>query len=306
MVRECRAQESDIHPYYCLEDLWESFRESSAYGVGVPLVLNGKDSIVQYYVPFLSGIQLYVEPLKSPSRLRRPVEESDANSSRETNCGGSSDCEADRRAKSVMDGLLSQPNLMNLSSQQMNRHSLRERTLMNSSGNETGSSHGKLIFEYFEYEQPHNRKPLIDKVSALASQFPALRTCRSCDLLPASWVAVAWYPIYRIPMGPTLRDLDASFLTFHNLSTKSRSDSQLRFHGVNDRNVPGVTDRFPKVSLPVFGLASYKLKGSILTPIGPYECQQESSLLKAADSWIQRLQIVLPDYKFFHSHYVQR
>ncbi|CAH2049259.1 unnamed protein product [Thlaspi arvense] len=70
MVRECRAQESDIHPYYCLEDLWESFRESSAYGVGVPLVLNGKDSIVQYYVPFLSGIQLYVESLKSPSRLR--------------------------------------------------------------------------------------------------------------------------------------------------------------------------------------------------------------------------------------------
>ncbi|CAH2049257.1 unnamed protein product [Thlaspi arvense] len=281
----------------------------------------------------------------------RPVEESDANSSRETNCGGGSDCEADRRAKSVMDGLLSQPNLMNLSSQQMNRHSLRERTLMNSSGNETGSSHGKLIFEYFEYEQPHNRKPLIDKASSLVAYCmeadshlcPSVEThginpqlhrfqllhlsfqylghagavicCLQVGLL---WLGKPLYPIYRIPMGPTLRDLDASFLTFHNLSTKSRSiclyplcvlfgcDSQLRFHGVNDRNVPGVTNRFPKVSLPVFGLASYKLKGSILTPIGPYECQQESSLLKAADNWIQGLQIVLPDYKFFHSHYVQR
>ena len=33
------------------------------------------------------------------------------------------------------------------------------------------------------------------------------------------------YPIYRIPMGPTLQNLDASFLTFHYLSTHSRSIS---------------------------------------------------------------------------------
>ena len=31
------------------------------------------------------------------------------------------------------------------------------------------------------------------------------------------------YPIYRIPVGPTLQSLDASFLTFHSLSTNSRS-----------------------------------------------------------------------------------
>lgn len=57
-----RTQESDVQPYYCLGDLWESFREWSVYGAGVPLLLNGKDSIMQYYVPFLSGIQLYVDP----------------------------------------------------------------------------------------------------------------------------------------------------------------------------------------------------------------------------------------------------
>lgn len=27
------------------------------------------------------------------------------------------------------------------------------------------------------------------------------------------------YPIYRIPMGPTLKDFDACFLTYHSLST---------------------------------------------------------------------------------------
>lgn len=32
-----------------LEDLWESFKEWSAYGPGVPLVLNGSDSVIQLF-----------------------------------------------------------------------------------------------------------------------------------------------------------------------------------------------------------------------------------------------------------------
>ncbi|MQM11716.1 hypothetical protein Taro_044624 [Colocasia esculenta] len=57
-----------FHPYFSLGDLWESFREWSAYGAGVPLTLNGGDSVIQYYVPYLSGIQLYV--YSSGHRLR--------------------------------------------------------------------------------------------------------------------------------------------------------------------------------------------------------------------------------------------
>ncbi|KAA8549119.1 hypothetical protein F0562_000803 [Nyssa sinensis] len=293
-----RTREAELHPYYCLGDLWESFREWSVYGVGVPLLLNGRDSIIQYYVPYLSGIQLYIDPLKRPARLRRPGEESDAESSRETSSGGSSDCEADRRAKCVVD----------VNSQRMNRLSLREKSLVSSSSDEAEvcNSPGSLLFEYLEQEQPHNRKPLTDKVSVLVSQFPELRVYRSCDLLPESWISVAWYPIYRIPMGSTLRDLDASFLTFHSLSTQSRGGGQLRFHGANGRKVHGGVDASSRISLPVFGLASYKLKGSILTPSGPYECQQEDSLLQAADSWLRNMQVVLPDYQFFRSHYSQR
>ncbi|KAI4311133.1 hypothetical protein MLD38_036053 [Melastoma candidum] len=44
----------DCHPYFVLEDLWESFKQWSAYGAGVPLLLNGSDSVIQYYVPYLS------------------------------------------------------------------------------------------------------------------------------------------------------------------------------------------------------------------------------------------------------------
>ncbi|XP_057483391.1 uncharacterized protein LOC130770103 [Actinidia eriantha] len=295
----------ELQTYYCLGDLWESFKEWSVYGAGVPLLLKGEDSIIQYYVPYLSGIQLYVEQLKSSSRFRRHGEESDAESSRETSSGGSSDCEADRRAKGVGDGSWSQKNLMNLNSQQMNRLSLREKSLVSSSSDEaeTCTSPGTLLFEYLEQEPPHNRKPLTDKISVLVSQFPGLGTYRSCDLLASSWISVAWYPIYRIPMGPTLKDLDASFLTFHSLSTHSRSNVQSRFHGASGRKVHAGVNAPSKISLPVFGLASYKLKGSILTPSGPHESQQENFLLQDADNWLRRLQVVLPDYQFFRSHY---
>lgn len=57
-------------PYYVLGDLWESFKEWSAYGAGVPLVLDEGDSAVQYYVPYLSGIQLYGDSSKASVKTR--------------------------------------------------------------------------------------------------------------------------------------------------------------------------------------------------------------------------------------------
>ena len=60
----------EFQPYFVLSDLWESFKEWSAYGAGVPLVLNGSDSVVQYYVPYLSAIQLYVDSSKAPVKSR--------------------------------------------------------------------------------------------------------------------------------------------------------------------------------------------------------------------------------------------
>lgn len=63
---ELKTRESDCHMYFLLEDLWESFAEWSAYGAGVPLEMHESDSTVQYYVPYLSGIQLYVDPSKKP------------------------------------------------------------------------------------------------------------------------------------------------------------------------------------------------------------------------------------------------
>ena len=69
-MRGLRTCDVEFQPYFNLSDLWESFKEWSAYGAGVPLVLNGSDSVVQYYVPYLSAIQLYVDPSKSPVKSR--------------------------------------------------------------------------------------------------------------------------------------------------------------------------------------------------------------------------------------------
>lgn len=58
------------HPFFNLGDFWESFKEWSAYGAGVRLELNGSDSVIQYYVPYLSAIQLYADSQKPSPRLR--------------------------------------------------------------------------------------------------------------------------------------------------------------------------------------------------------------------------------------------
>ncbi|GER42765.1 hypothetical protein STAS_19574 [Striga asiatica] len=202
-ARGQRAREVDSLPFYYLEDLWEFFSEWSYYGAGVPLLLHGKDRIEQYYVPFLSGIQLYVDPSNPASRLGGPNEEIDAKSYRLMSGAGSSDSAIDGRAKSSFS-------------------SLGDKSVINSVGSEVAHSHGQPVFQFLEHEQPYNRRPLADKISLLVSQYPELSKFKSCDLLPSSWICVAWYPIYRIPIGPTLQDLDASFLTFHSLSTQPK------------------------------------------------------------------------------------
>ncbi|XP_022864223.1 uncharacterized protein LOC111384192 [Olea europaea var. sylvestris] len=69
-IRGWKTCNVEFQPYFVLGDLWESFQEWSAYGAGVPLLLNDSDSVVQYYVPYLSGIQLYADHSKSSAKSR--------------------------------------------------------------------------------------------------------------------------------------------------------------------------------------------------------------------------------------------
>lgn len=218
---------------------------------------------------------------------RRPGEESDATSSRETSSDGDSECGTDRGASSNQ-GSWSQKNTVG---QGYSRFAGRNNPLTESSidGDDISNPPGLLIFEYFERELPFHREPLADKMSILASRFPQLKTYRSCDLTPSSWISVAWYPIYRIPIGPTLQNVDACFLTFHSLAKPVR-------------NSEGMQNADSKLSLPIFGLVSYKFKVSDSDGNGVYERQKVNSLLRAADNWLRVVQVDHPDYNFFMSH----
>ncbi|XP_074575199.1 uncharacterized protein LOC141831683 isoform X2 [Curcuma longa] len=292
----CRDSDGESRPYFALADLWESFAEWSAYGAGVPLVLNGTTSVIQYYVPFLSGIQLYGALNRPSNDCRRPGDESDGDSYWDSSSCISSDHEHENEFR-YSKGCDSEHVAANLTIR-MHSLCLREKhwdRLEGSSSDDGDCRHSQsdLLFEYLEHDPPFVRVPLFDKISDLAGHFPALKSLRSCDLLPSSWISVAWYPIYRIPTGPSLRDLDACFLTFHSLSTPMKE----RPTASAPQRVNGV----PIVTLPTFGLAPYKFRGSIWTPNGGAEFQLVSSLRQAAENWVRYLNVDHPDYCFFAS-----
>ncbi|KAJ9163320.1 hypothetical protein P3X46_022999 [Hevea brasiliensis] len=298
-MRGRRNCDSELQPYFVLGDLWESFKEWSAYGAGVPVILNDSDSVVQYYVPFLSGIQIYGESIKPCAKSRRLGDDSDSDF-RDSSSDGSSDCEPERGLK----GSREQWNHHHLTNDvplRMDILSLRDQHIarqedFSSDEGESMNSQGCLLFEYLEKDPPYSREPLADKISDLALRFPGLKTLRSCDLLSSSWISVAWYPIYRIPTGPTLKDLDACFLTYHSLHTPLGVSQTAQAPVVA---YPSEMDGVPKMRLPVFGLASFKFKGSLWTPNGGNERQLANSLLQVADNWLRLLQVNHPDFVFF-------
>ncbi|XP_075498818.1 uncharacterized protein LOC142537142 [Primulina tabacum] len=239
------ALEADSHPFFCLEDLWESLEEGSLYGAGVPLVLNGKDQIVQYYVPYLSGIQLYRDLSRPSSQL-------------------------------------------------------------------SSSSPQSPFFQYLEYERPYNRQPLTDKIFDLATQFPELNKCRSCDLLESSWLSIAWcIPFVEYPSAQELKPLFYRFIPYqhnrqqNNIDFSNAGKFPPYFSAANARAVYNPTDK--KFSLPVFGMLSYKLWDSNLNLCEQHEIEQENSLVQAVDNWVGYLKVPLPNYHYFRPrHYSYR
>lgn len=100
---------------------------------------------------------------------------------------------------------------------------------------------GRLLFEFFEEESPYARAPLADRVAELAEGFPSLLSLSSADLHPASWFAVAWYPICRIPSladAALSRDLQASLLTFHSLAVPPTLPAELQLQSAAARPIP--------------------------------------------------------------------
>ncbi|KAF8413932.1 hypothetical protein HHK36_001928 [Tetracentron sinense] len=155
---------------------------------------------------------------------------------------------------------------------------------------------GFLYFQYFERSAPYGRVPLMDKISALARRYPGLMALKSVDLSPASWMAIAWYPIYHIPTGRTVKDLSTSFLTYHTLSSS--------FQDMGPEEEAGSAERKRKpgegIALPPFGLATYKMQGSLwVSSESGGDQERLMSLFCAADSWLKQLRVQHHDFNYF-------
>ncbi|XP_075488820.1 uncharacterized protein LOC142527775 [Primulina tabacum] len=256
--------------YFTLGDLWDSFDEWSACGLGVSIVSDTGENIVQYFVPYLSAIQIF----NCNSSVHCLREETESLSETRNSFSDSFSDESESEKLSRWDGCSSEEGLFEPDSFcHMN------------------DRFGNLYFQYFETSSPYLRVPLTDKVRILAQRYPGLMSLRSVDLSPASWMAVAWYPIYHIPTGRTLKDFQTCFLTYHTISSFFQ-DFEDVFE--NKTNQKGET-----MSLPPFGLATYKMQGDIWISESGRDQKILVSLLSVADSWLKQLQVQHHDFNYF-------
>ncbi|CAN6463421.1 unnamed protein product [Victoria cruziana] len=178
----------------------------------------------------------------------------------------------------------------------------------------------ELLFEYFESERPQQRKPLFEKIKELVEGEASptshmygdpsyLVNLSLCDLHPASWFAVAWYPIYRIPED----SFRTAFLTYHSLG-----------HFIHRSSSLDCSSEMKFVS-PVVGLQRYNDQGecwfSLKPPVAISQGQSQTcepslilekrlATLEKAASLMSRASVCKggevtmnrhPDYEFFLS-----
>ncbi|GJP63629.1 hypothetical protein CLOP_g20698 [Closterium sp. NIES-67] len=294
---------SSPSPFFVLGDLWDALEECSAYSAAVPLHLPSGAPATQHYAPSISGLQLFSR-LPAPAPLHAPCMHAH-----------------------------SPPEQPSLASSLHSTSSPWEEYL-EEGGNGTceGSadswcrdcSGGQPLLEFFEHAPPHSRPPLFAKVAELERDCALLTRTSSFQLHPRSWLAIAWYPVYSIPTGPATRDLAASFLTFHSLSSplpSSGSCSRCRdrfwiappslplYHPVKQLSqLPGqissdfsaarASEGRPRGTLlaPLvpFGFAGYRMWGSVWADRGAVQ-----ALESAAAQWLRQIDANLPDHAFF-------
>ncbi|CAN1160987.1 hypothetical protein LINPERHAP2_LOCUS23672 [Linum perenne] len=251
--------ERETVEYFTLADLWNCYDEWSAYGAGVPISVT---------------IQIFTGGL---SRYKEETDSGDGRDSFSDTCSDESDSDKLWR----WDGCSSEEgDIGGLS------HLINDRL-------------GYLYFQHFERSTPYGRVPLMDKINGLARRYPGLLSLRSVDLSPASWMAVAWYPIYHIPMGRTIKDLSTCFLTYHTLSSSFQDmDVDDDIERPERKRKEG-----ERISLAPFGMATYKMHGGGKVWVsGNCGRDQERlvSLLSVADSWLKQLRVQHHDFDYFN------
>ncbi|XP_076914458.1 uncharacterized protein LOC143573474, partial [Bidens hawaiensis] len=218
-----------------LQDIWEIYDEWSCCGVDVPILLETGESIVQYYVPYLSAIQIFIN--KTTPTGSNHYNDEDTNDNNLTNLGCS-------------------------------------------------SYEDHLYVQFNESCSPYMRVPFLDKIIELAQNYPGLLTFNINEISPASWMSVAWYPIFHIPASIYSKNLCTCFLTFHTLSSSFQVDN-------DEEGDQEALDLVP------FGLATYKMQGDVWNNRDKGDDEKIKDLESAAYSWLKQLRVQHHDFNFF-------
>ncbi|PKA52149.1 hypothetical protein AXF42_Ash014086 [Apostasia shenzhenica] len=271
----CSHQISSIS----LEKFWQWYEKPGSYGLEVKIDEFHKSKrscslpseVCAFFVPYLSAIQLF-------SRTRKTA------CATVNDTGGDllKTCDVYRTPKSsscfgslpIFSRLLPQPlKVADTRSKELSLSGKCEDFIETISNEEISDE--DLLFEYFDSDQPQQRRPLFDKINQLVyessncsfSGDPSkLKSLNLKDVHPASWYAVAWYPIYRIPDG----SFRAAFLTYHSFGSFIRRSTSC-----------GNGGRTNFVVSPVVGLQSYNAKGECWfepTKLNPKSAQSDEAL----------------------------
>ncbi|CAB4281587.1 unnamed protein product [Prunus armeniaca] len=231
-------------PHITLGCLWQWYEKYGSYGLEIRAEEFGNSKRLgadhfafrAYFVPYLSGIQLF--------RNGRSTDSVDINN----------------RLRSSQE----------LSTCRIKQSSAAAKDVSAQLADTTGSSDLELLFEYFESEQPQERRPLYDKIKELVrgdglshskvyGDPTKLDSINLNDLHPRSWYSVAWYPIYRIPDG----NFRAAFLTYHSLGHLVHRHAKFESRNVDSCMVS-----------PVVGLRSYNAQDECWFQLRPSTLRQ--------------------------------
>ncbi|PWA36867.1 hypothetical protein CTI12_AA595760 [Artemisia annua] len=246
-VTEVEANHESRNGRMKLQDIWRMYDEWSYYGVGVPVLLESGENVVQYYAPLLSAIQIF---------MKKPTSTSSNEENGFVALQYDSSSDDDATAKS-----------------------------------NNGFCKDNLYVNFFETCSPYLRMPFSDKILELAESYPGLLSFYINDIAPASWMSIAWYPIYQMPQKIIVsKDLETCFLTYHTLSNS--------FKAYNNEEEVESTENRQVLDLSPFGLTTYKMLGDV------WNCHQDDDekiqdFESAASSWLSQLNIHQHDYNFF-------
>nr|GMD30031.1 uncharacterized protein LOC109155867 [Ipomoea batatas] len=251
--------------YFTLGDLWSCYDEWSVYGAGVPVRLDTGETIVQYFVPYLSALQIFTSSASANS-LR---DESDSSCETRDSFSDSFSDESESEKLSRWDGCSSEEGMPEHDSLLQLNYRL-----------------GYQYFQYFERSTPYGRVPLMDKVPDI-SHSHGKNQQGLVYLLSNIPHPLVVFSSNHCGVGNICNALAA--LCDADMDLDDDLSGRIRKQKAGE-----------SVPLPPFGLASYKLQGDVwISDKSGKDQERLVSLLSVADSWLKQLGVQHHDFNHF-------